>query len=608
MEPDQARVKLSDFVAKYLAERGIDTAFVVTGGGAMHLNDSLSFQQGLSCIFAHHEQAAAMAAEGFARVTNRPALVNVTAGPGVINALNGVFGAYTDSIPMIVISGQVKRETLLACNPVPGLRQLGDQEIDVVRLVEGITKYAALVTEPESIKFHLEKAFHLATSGRPGPVWLDVPIDVQASMIAVAGLREYEPSPPDRKTQDHLRVPCLTVLNKLLEAKRPAILVGSGVRRAGALPVFRRVIKKLNVPVTTAWTAIDALASDDPLYCGRPGTIGDRAGNFTVQNSDALLILGSRLNIRQISYNWQSFARHAYKMMVDVDEAELRKPMILPDLPIQADARDFLEELERIIDSEGFDGSLHASWLSWCRERVRRYPVLQDRQRELSNGVNPYYFVDRLFAHLNADEIVSCANGSACVVTFQAAQTKDGQCIFANSGSASMGYELPASIGAAVAVPGRRVVCLAGDGSLQMNIQELQTVVHHRLPIKIFVFNNAGYLSCRLTQGNFFKRLAGEGPSNGISFPDIRKIGEAYGFTTFRAEGASLESTIVAALDAEGPVICDVVLDAAQGFEPKLSARQLPDGRIVSPALEDLAPFLTAEELRDNLLIPQMET
>jgi acetolactate synthase-1/2/3 large subunit len=603
--PQVVMTKVADYVASFLAEHGVRVVFAVTGGGAMHLNDSLGFHPDLQCVFVHHEQAASMAAEGYARVTELPAAVNVTTGPGAINALNGVFGAYTDSIPMIVLSGQVKRETLLACNPVPGLRQLGDQEIDAVAMVSSIVKYVALVKDPQSIRYHLEKALHLATTGRKGPVWLDIPIDVQASKVDVSSLPGYTPEPAELPPSGAmLQKQCREVLRRLRAAERPSILVGTGIRRAGALDVFRRVAHKLGIPVATAWTAIDVLGSDDPVYCGRPGTVGDRPGNFTVQNSDVLLVVGCRLAIRQISYNWQSFARAAYKIMVDVDEAELRKPMMIPDLPVQADAKAFFEELERQIDA-GEGAGDHVEWLQWCKERVARYPVVRAEQREIHDReINPYHFIDRLFAHLEPDDVVACGNATACVVTFQAAVVKEGQRIFANAGSASMGYDLPASIGAAVALGGGRVICLAGDGSLQMNIQELQTVVHHKLPIKIFVLNNDGYLSCRLTQSNFFKRLAGEGPSNGVSFPDTVKIGTAYGLKAFRAEGADFEKTIVQALTEDGPVICDVILDPKQGFEPKLSARQLPDGRIISPALEDLAPFLPPEELKENLLIP----
>lgn len=603
-------VKVSEYIASFLASHGVRTVFCVTGGGAMHLNDSLGFQPGLQCVFVHHEQAASMAAEGYSRVSEQPAVVNVTAGPGVINALNGVFGAYTDSIPMLIISGQVKRETLLACNPVPGLRQLGDQEVDVIRMVSGITKYAELVTDPKTIRYHLEKALHHAMSGRKGPVWLDVPIDVQASKVDPDSLVAYEPESENVHDDfSALQRHCSEVLERIRNAERPAIMVGTGVRRAGALAVFRRVIHKLRIPVTTAWTAIDAVGSDDPVYSGRPGTIGDRAGNFAVQNSDVLLIVGSRLNIRQISYNWASFAREAFKIMVDADEAELRKPMVLPEMPIHADARAFFEELERQIDADATAAGNHEKWLAWCKERVARYPVLRPEQRVSESGeINPYYFVDRLSSLLESDDVVVCANGSACVVMFQAARTQDGQAIFANSGSASMGYDLPAAIGAAVAREGKRVVCLAGDGSIQMNIQELQTLAHHQFPVKIFVLNNNGYLSCRLTQGNFFKRYAGEGPTNGISFPDMVKIGNAYGIKTFRAQGPDFVYTLREALAHDGPVICDVILDPAQGFEPKLSARQLPDGRIVSPALEDLAPFLPPEELKENLFIPQAES
>ena len=598
------RVKVTDYVARLLADRGLTDVFALTGGGAMHLNDSLGHEPRLTCRYLHHEQACAIAAEGYARVTGTPAVVNVTTGPGGINALNGVFGAWTDSIPMLVISGQVKRETLMATYRQDGLRQLGDQEADILAMASGITKYAALVEDPSDIRFHLEKALFLASAGRPGPCWIDVPMDVQGASVDPDALRGYE-SAPVAEDGDALAETCRDIVSRIEAAQRPVVMIGSGVRLAGALDVFMRVARKLGIPVTTAWTAIDALPADDPLWCGRPGTVGDRPGNFTVQNADLLLVIGSRLNIRQVSYNWASFARAALKIQVDADPAELRKPTVRPDLPVHCDARRFLEELERQVDVGRYEAARHAGWLAWCRERVARYPVVEARHRVQRQGrVNPYHFVDRLFALLAPDDVVVCGDGSACVVTFQAARTRAGQRVFTNSGCASMGYDLPAAIGAAVARGGERVICLAGDGSLQLNIQELQSVAHHRLPLKLFVLSNGGYLSIRLTQMGFFGRLAGEGPASGVTFPDIVKVAEAYGLPAVRIEGEAFEAAIRDALAAPGPVVCDVRLDEDQGFEPKSSSRRLADGRIVSAPLEDLAPFLPRDEFRSNMLIP----
>jgi acetolactate synthase-1/2/3 large subunit len=600
-------IRVADHIARTVADRGLKHVFMVTGGGAMFLNDAFAAEPRLSVVCNHHEQASAMAAEGYARVAGRPAVVNVTTGPGGINALNGVFGAWTDSVPMLVVSGQVKRETCLASYNLPRLRQLGDQEVNIVRMASGITKYAVLVSEPWSVRYHLERALHLCTSGRPGPCWLDVPVDVQSSLIDPEKLVGYDPAEDDTPADlGAVRAACAEVLECLRAADRPVILAGTGVRIAGAVGVFREVVRRLGIPVATAWTH-DVLPSDDPHHCGRQGSIGDRAGNFTVQNADCLLVVGSRLPIRQVSYNWKAFARHAYKIQVDVDPAELSKPTVRPDLPVCCDARGFLDELNREIDRAGFDGARHSGWLAWCRERVRRYPAVLPRHREFRSGINPYHFVEVLFDRLAEDDVVACGNASACIVPFQAGRLRAGQRMFSNSGSASMGYDLPAALGAAVARGGGRVVCLAGDGSIQMNVQELLTIARHKLPVKIFVLANGGYLSIRSTQSNFFGRLVGEGPSSGVSLPDMAEVARAYGVPSSRAEGPGFADKIGEALASDGPFLCEVALDPAQPFEPRLSSRRLDDGRLVTAPPEDMAPFLDRDELRGNLLYPLAE-
>ena len=603
-------IRVADYIVKTLASNGVRHVFMVTGGAAMYLNEAFGTEKRIKYVCLHHEQACAMAAEAYARVTGGIGVVNVTSGPGGINALNGVFGAWTDSIPMLVVSGQVKRETLMSTYGVPGLRQLGDQEADIISMVKNITKYAVTVIDPSSIRYHLERAMYLATNGRPGPCWLDIPIDVQSSLIDPAQLPCYDPE-TDRINYplNNLSEICHNILNRLQAAQRPVIMVGTGVRLANALGVFETVIHKLGVPVATTWTAIDILASCDPLYCGRPGTVGDRAGNFTVQNADVLLVLGSRLNIRQVSYNWLSLARQAFKIQVDADPAELSKPTIKPDLPVHCDARLFLEEINRQIDEHGYDATRHASWLAWCKERVARYPVVQPHHHMVTDQrINPYHFLDQLFHHLAADDTVVCGNGAACVMTFQVACIQKGQRVFTNSGCASMGYDLPAAVGAAIAREGKRVICLAGDGSLQFNIQELQTVAHHQLPIKIFVLNNGGYLSIRTTQSAFFKRFVGESPRSGVSFPNIVKVAQAYGLPAMRIDSADFGVAIEKMLNIPGPVLCEVMLDPHQQFEPKLSSKQLPDGQMVSAPLEDLFPFLGRDEFRSNMFIPDWET
>jgi acetolactate synthase I/II/III large subunit len=610
------RVRVADYIATRLAQLGLTHVFLVTGGGAMHLNDAFGRAAGLSVVCCHHEQACAMAAEGFARLGGRPAILNVTTGPGGINALNGVFGAYTDSIPMVVVSGQVRRETI-ATNFSRDLRQLGDQEVDIVRMVGGITKSAITVQDPTRIRYEIEKAYHLAVTGRPGPTWVDVPIDIQGTFIDPASLASFDalaegageplavPAERGRLRGDALRAAARTLIEHLRQAKRPCVLPGTGIRIAGAAEHFLKVAERIGAPIATAFNAHDLVADDHPLYAGRAGTVGDRAGNFAVQNADFLLVLGCRLNIRQISYNWGSFARAAYRVMVDIDRAELGKPTLSIDLPIHAELVEFLTVLEDELDRDDW-APAHADYLDWCRERQTRYPVTLADYWEKPAPVNPYCFASCLFDQLDSNDIVVTGDGTACVVTFQAARLKAGQRLFSNSGSASMGYDVPAAIGAWHAASGvRRVVCIAGDGSVMMNLQELQTIVGERLPIKLFVLNNDGYHSIRQTQQNYFPdNVVGCGPESGVTFPDFQKLGAAFGFPVTRiAAHVGMAEAIQAVLDAPGPQLCEVMLDKAQPFAPKLSSRRLEDGRMVTSALEDLAPFLSREEMAQNMLI-----
>jgi acetolactate synthase I/II/III large subunit len=596
-------MKLSDYIFCQLKERGARDVFLITGGGAMHLNDSIG-TSGLRYLCTHHEQAAAMAAEGYARITGKPGILNVTTGPGGINSLNGVFGAWTDSIPMLILSGQVKRETCMATYGLTDLRQLGDQEVDIVRMVKGITKYSVFVAEPESIAYHLERAWHLAQSGRPGPCWLDIPVDVQGAQIEPGQLRHYDPAEDLVEFYPaKISAQVADVLARIAKAERPVILAGSGVRLGGALAEFEQVIRALRIPVVTAWTH-DLVASDDELFCGRPGTIGERAGNFTVQNSDLLLILGSRLNIRQISYNWNSFARFATKIQVDVDAAELRKPLMRSDIPICCDVKLFLAEMAKQLGEDHWS-SRHEKWLDHARRWKQKYPVVQPRQRVPGPPLNPYDFIDKLFEMLGPDDAVVCGNATACIVPYQAGKLKRGARLISNSGAASMGYDLPASIGVAVAKSGR-TICIAGDGSVQMNVQELQTLVGYKLPVKVFVLNNGGYLSIRQTQTGFFQgRKIGESAESGVTFPKMKRIGDAYGIPSFVIENVSDLDIIRRELQTDGPTLFDVSLDPSQEFEPRLRSRILPDGKILTPNLEDMYPFLTPEELASNMLVEE---
>ena len=602
-------MRVADYIAQLVADGGISQGFVLTGGGAMHLNDAFGREKRLNLMFCHHEQACAMAAESYARLTGNPALVNVTTGPGGINALNGVFGAYTDSIPMVVISGQVRRETISSLVDLP-LRQLGDQEVDIVAMVSKICKSAVLITDIDRVRYEVEKAIWLCTAGRPGPVWIDVPMDIQGSNIDPTNQAPFQPIseyasalPHSEVTKDIEVLSVLTqrVLTQLSQAKRPVILAGGGIRASKSYPQFLKVIEKLGIPVTTGWNAHDLIWNDHELYAGRPGSFGDRAGNFTVQNADYLLILGSRLNIRQISYNFSEFSPRSYKVMVDVDLAEIEKPTLSIDLPLHCDLKVFLK---LVLDSEYEKNPQHAEYLNWCQERVHKYPVVLPEYFERGESINHYSLIDSIFQKLKEGQKVVTADGAACVATFHAAFIKKNQRLYTNSGSASMGYDLPAAIGASIGSPGEEIVCLAGDGSIMMNLQELQTISHHKMPIKIFLLNNNGYSSIKQTQNNYFPdNSVGCDPASGVTFPEFQKIASSFEVPSKRCSLLSnLATDIEHCLSQKGPFLLEVILDPEQIFSPKLSSRRLEDGSIVSATLEDMSPFLSEVELTSNML------
>lgn len=599
-------MRVADYIAQTLAKNGIRHVFLVTGGGAMHLNDAFGRCRELEIVCCHHEQSCAIAAESYFRLSNRLAAVNVTTGPGGTNAVTGVYGAFVDSIGMVVISGQSKWETLVRSTSLP-LRQLGDQEVDIVRMVEGITKYAVFVERPESIRYHLERAIYLASHGRPGPVWLDVPINVQSAQIEPEALAGYDPQEDAIawETRD-LDSACRQILQRLQSAERPVIYAGSGLRLCGRHAQFMELLDRLGVPVVTAWNNNDLVPDDHPCYAGRPGSVGNRAGNFVVQNSDVLLVLGCRLNIRLVSYNWENFAPHAYKIWVDIDAAELKKPTVRPDLPVHADLAEVLPRLLTLATECGFPAERFAGWRGWCRERLDRYPVVLSSYWNDAQNVNPYCFMDRLFEQLDADETIVTADGTACVAAFQVARVGQGMRLYHNSGSAPMGYDVPAAIGAAFAqARNKRVICLAGDGSIMMNLQDLQTITGLRLPVKVFVLSNHGYHSIRQTQQAFFRdNVVGCGTDSGLSFPDWGRVAHAFDLPFVRIDDhAELDVGIRRTLEVDGPSFCEVVLDLRQPFAPKLSSRKLPDGRMITSSLEDMAPFLSREELQENMII-----
>ena len=587
--------RVADFIADFLVANGIHDVFTVTGGGAMHLNDAFGHHTELHCIYNHHEQASAIAAEAYARYSGRLAAVCVTSGPGGTNAITGVLGGWLDSIPMFIVSGQVKYSTTVKSTNL-NLRQLGDQEFNIVDAVKPMTKFAEMVINPDDIAYLLEKSFFLAKNGRPGPVWLDIPLNVQSAIIETALLHHYNKGENIREIAPKFESKRATeVFRRINTAHRPVILAGAAIRTSGAYSDFVKLIEKINVPVVTAWNAHDLLWDDHPLFCGRPGTVGNRGGNFVVQNSDLLLVLGCRLNIRQISYNWENFAAEAFKIVVDIDPNELLKPTLTIDMPIWADCKDFIE----VLNSSEVNDADHQSWLSWCKRINAKYPVVLNSYYSKNSPINPYVFMKELFDELVEGDTIVAGNGSACVCSFQAAIIKRNQRLFTNSGCAAMGYGLSAALGVAVARMGARVICLDGDGSIQMNLQELQTIIHNDLNIKIFWLNNNGYHSIRQTQMNLFSSsFCGVSKDSGISFPSAQKIASAYDIPFIRIDDShTMKNNLRLALALDGPVIIEAVLDPEQFFEPKLSSKQMPDGSIVSPSLEDMFPFLPFEEL-----------
>lgn len=598
------KIKLSNYIAQFLVTHGITNVFTVTGGGAMHLNDAFGHQKGLNCLYNHHEQACAIAAESYARIHNKIALVCVTTGPGGTNALTGVLGGWLDSIPMLIISGQVRYDTTARSTGLP-LRAMGDQEFDICRAVASMTKYCEMVIDPLKIKYCLERALHEAQNGRPGPCWLDIPLNVQGAFIETDELFGYNPKefnatlPPPVSSE---------VVNSILErikcSERPILYAGNGVRLSGGFEVFQKVVDKLNIPVVTCFDSIDAIYDEHPLYVGRSGIMGDRAGNFAVQNSDLIFSVGNRLSIRQVGYNYKTWAQKAFVIANDIDENELKKPTLHVEMPVWADAADLLDKLNAALSEGKFFRK--ESWLECCHKWKTTYPVVQEKQFAQRGKVNVYAFIKSLSEKLPEGQITVVGNGSACVVGSQAYVIKKNQRFVINSGVASMGYDLPAAIGACMASNKAETICVTGDGSIQMNIQELETIAFHKLPIKLFVINNDGYHSIRQTQSNYFgKPLVGIGKDSGdLGFPKLEKLIPAYGLKYLRIEeNQTMPAELDKILGMQAPFVCEVFVDTEQIFEPKVAAKKLPDGTMISATLENMSPFLPEEELNKNLFV-----
>ncbi len=584
-----AKIKLSDYVAKRLKEHGVDHFFVISGGGAMHLNDS--FGKFFSYTALHNEQAMAYAAEGYARVNQRLALVNPTSGPGGLNCLSGLFGQWTDSVPVIYVSGQVKFETTMASCPEIPIRQLGFQETNIIQTVQHITKYSHMLREANEIKYHIDRAVYEATTGRMGPVWLDIPMDLQGCYIEEDDLIEF--TPPQKDNFDLKIDEVIELLNK---AEAPLIIAGHGIRLSGAKDEFLQLVEKLNIPVITSLNGFDIIDNEHPSFISRYGAYANRAGTFVLQNADVVLALGGRHNLYHTSYNWKSYAKNAKLISVDIDQAELDKPTLNIAVKVKADVKEFINGLLPRVSEIKCD-----EWKVFCKKIKDKFPPLTEAPRSEHNPIEPYYFINTLIKQFKEDEVSISSNGSTFLLPFQVGEVKKNQRFIWNAGCAAMGFGLPASIGACVANDKKSVVCIEGDGSLMMNIQELETIVHNKLPIKLFLLNNGGYVSIQQTHRNFFAgRLTACSESSGVSMPDFYEVAKAFKLHTVRIDSIdNIEEKINEVLNYDGAVFCEVILTKDYFFLPKLASKALEDGTMVSPSLEDMFPFLDREEFDD---------
>lgn len=595
-------MKLSDYVLEFLSNYGVRHVFLLTGGGAMHLNDSLGGRPEITYTCNLHEQACAIGAEAYAKYGNQLGVTMVTVGPGATNTVTGVAGAWMDSTPVLFLSGQVKRADLKGDT---GVRNRGVQEVDIVTIVSSITKYAVSITDPTSVRFHLEKAVDLATSGRPGPVWIDIPLDVQASQIDVNALKGFTPDPaPVVPAATSLSEQVAHVIRLLNTSERPFLLFGNGIRIAGAQPALLELIERLQLPFGLTWPAMDFVPDTHPLLVGRPGPMAPRGANFALQNCDFLLTVGARMDLVMTAFAPDRLARGARRAMVDIDEAEVRKMNRFLDVPVCADAGDFLREL--LVQFSAIESKNRAPWLQRCAEWKCKYPIVTQPHREREELVSMFAFTETLCEELaEGDLIVPASSGNAIETLLLAFKVKKDQRIFITTALGPMGFGLPASIGGCIAHDRRRTICVDGDGGVQMNIQELETVARLQLPIKIFVINNNGYGSIIASQKLYFGRLVGADPSSGLTLPDITKVAAAYGLPSRRiTHQHNLRAELREILDTPGPLVCEVMAVPDEPRQPRVSSMQKPDGSMVSKPLEDMFPFLDREEFLANMIVP----
>jgi len=591
-------VKLSDFVVEFIAQQGVKHVFMLPGGGAMHLNDSLGKNKKIEYICTLHEQAAAIAADAYSQYTNNLGVVQVTTGPGSTNTMTGVTASWLDSIPVIYISGQVKTADLKTQR---GVRQMGFQEVDTVKMVESITKYAVTITDAKSIKYHLQKATYLAKRGRPGPVWIDIPLDIQAAEVDPDKMTSFDPKELKEDVKS-LETEVTKAARMLSESKRPVILVGNGVRLSGAQEIFVKLAEKLKIPVMTTWKAADFLPEDHPLFIGRPGAVGHRGANFAQQTSDLIMILGARLDLGQTAYNHKNFAPHAKKIMVDIDEKEINKMEMEIHLPVVGDAKVFLEELSK----QKIETKQTAVWLKKCQDWKKRYPVILPEYFKQKRYVNDYVLLRALSQEMKSGDLLVPGSSGACSErSSQAFEMKKGVRFINSQALGSMGFGIAQAIGACLASGKKRTVSIEGDGGFIMNVQELELVRRMKLPIKFFVLNNNGYVSIRTTQINYFnKNFVASTPKSGLTLPDYKKIAAAFGLPYVQLKDQKdIRGKIKKILATKGPVLCEVMVAPDQITQPRVSSKKLEDGKMMSMPMEDLWPFLDREEFEENMKV-----
>ena len=590
-------IKVSDYIIHFLEQQGIKHMFMLPGGMAMHINDSVGYSKKIKPICMLHEQAATFAAESYARVTNNLGVVCVTCGPAATNTLTGIACSWIESTPLLVLTGQVKRVDIAQD---PNLRQLGVQEVRIVDMAKPITKYSKQILDPNSIRYELEKSVFLAKNGRPGPVLLDIPVDVQACKVEENELRGFTPPLQDSSTCSDDQIE--EIVSLLKSAKRPVIYAGAGIYMAGAKSEFRKLIEKLQIPVLVHWNGMDILENDHPLYMGRPGAVGQRAANFVLQNSDVLITIGTRLYLLQTGFNFDEYAKNAKLIMVDIDAAELNKPTIHPYMKVQSDAKNFIEALLSRKDLTTLDCS---KWITQGKEWNIKYPSLNPQWIQKKQYINSFYLLDSISKQMNADDVYCGGRAGTCVdAAIQAFNVKQGQSVYVTKGLSSMGNGLPAAIGAAYAT-NRKVICVNGDGGFVMNIQELEVIRRDNLPIKFFILDNQGYSTVRNTQTNVFnKHYVACDELSGLTIGNIKAVAEAYGIKTFTMNNhTEMESIINEVLSYDGPALCMVWIDPDQPIVPRQANYKTPEGQMASRPLEDMKPLLPREEIEEIMSI-----